>query len=80
MGLNDEAYANIRTQVLALDPLPLLDRIFNMVQQEATHKQIMLGHEQQTENVITFAVKDHPGMVERLICKHYRRRGHKEES
>ena len=31
LGLSDEMHANIRSQVLALDPLPSLDRIFNMV-------------------------------------------------
>jgi len=34
MGLDDEAYSNVRSQILTLDPLPALDKIFNMVQQE----------------------------------------------
>jgi len=34
MGLNDELYATIRSQILALDPLPPLDKIFNTTQQE----------------------------------------------
>ena len=30
MGLNDDLYSSLRSQILALDPLPKLDRIFNM--------------------------------------------------
>lgn len=31
MGLDDDVYGNIRSQILALDPLPSLDKIFSMV-------------------------------------------------
>jgi len=31
MGLNDDAYSSIQSQILTHDPLPSLDRIFNMV-------------------------------------------------
>jgi len=34
MGLNDETFSMIRSQVLALNPLPSIDVIFNMVTQE----------------------------------------------
>ena len=30
MELNDESYSTIRSQILALDPLPSLDKIFNI--------------------------------------------------
>jgi len=30
MGLSDETYGQIRSQILALDPLPQLERMFNM--------------------------------------------------
>jgi len=42
MGLNDEAFSTIRSQILALDPLPNLDVIFNMVTQEENHRRIMM--------------------------------------
>ena len=45
MGLEDESYATVRSQVLAMDPLPSLDRIFNMLQQEENHKSLMLGRD-----------------------------------
>ena len=41
IGLDDEAYSNVHSQILALDPLPSLDKIFNMVQQEENHKKVM---------------------------------------
>jgi len=41
MGLDDDLYLNIRGQILALDPVPPLDKIFKMVQQEENHKRMM---------------------------------------
>jgi len=37
MELNDEVFSTIHSQILALDPLPTLDVIFNMVTQEENH-------------------------------------------
>ena len=42
MGLDDDAFSTIRIQILTLDPLPLLDRMFDIVQQEENDKQIMV--------------------------------------
>ena len=42
MGLNDDLYSTLRSQILALDPLPSLDKIFNMTQQEENHKRVMM--------------------------------------
>ena len=38
MGLNDEEFSQIRSQILAQELLPNLDRIFNMVMQEENHQ------------------------------------------
>jgi len=43
MGLNDDLYSNIRGQILLIDPLPSLDKMFNMVHEEEHHKSFMLG-------------------------------------
>jgi len=43
MGLDDDAYSNIWSQILALDPLPLIDRIYSMVQQKENHKKVMVA-------------------------------------
>ena len=56
MGLDDDAYSNIQSQILALDPLPSLDKIYSMVQQEGNHKKVMQGREHKLENAFAFAV------------------------
>jgi len=56
MGLNDESFSTIRSQILALDPLPALDRVFNMVQQEEHHKRIMGTREPRCETAAAVAV------------------------
>jgi len=73
MGLNDENYSNIRSQILAQEPLPSLDKIFNMVSQEEVHKNLMIGREDKGENVAAFAVKTtrkSSQSIEKLICEH----------
>jgi len=56
MGLNDDAYSNIRSQILALDPLLLPDKIFSMVQQEENHKRVMSERDHKYENAAAFAI------------------------
>jgi len=73
MGLNDENYSNIRSQILSQEPLPRLDKIFNLVSQEETHKNLMVGREDKRKNVAAFAVKvtgKNSQPTEKLICKH----------
>ena len=55
MGLNDDAYSSIRSQILTHDPLPSLDRIFNMVMQEENHKSVMRGREDRSETSTAYA-------------------------
>ena len=38
MGLNDESFGNVRSPIIAREPLPPLDEIFNIIQQEENHK------------------------------------------
>ena len=81
MGLNDDGYSQIRSQILAQEPLPSLDRIFNMVMQEENHKNVMLQREGKTENAAAFAVnisKSVQAQGDRPTCKHCGKRGHEE--
>jgi len=32
MGLDDERYSTVRSQILAMEPFPLIEKIFNMLQ------------------------------------------------
>jgi len=77
VSLDDVSYANIQSQVLALDPLPTLDKIFNMILQEEHHKQLMLGRDLRT---VAFAVRHKSGGAERSTCKHCGRFGYDEAS
>ena len=58
MGLNDEAFSTVRSQILALDTLPRIDKVFNLVQQEEAHKGVMLNREGPTihDGAAAFAV------------------------
>ena len=47
--MNGELYSTLRSQILMLDPLPPLDKIFNMTQQEENHKKIMIARDNQNE-------------------------------
>ena len=51
MGRNDDSYATIRSQILALDPLPSLDR---MTQQEETHRKDMMARDNRNETAAAF--------------------------
>ena len=57
MSLDDESFFTIRNQVLAHDPLPSLDTVFNMVQQEEHHKKVMLGTDQRGGSMIAFVAR-----------------------
>jgi len=78
MGLNDEAYSTIRSQILALDPLSTLDRIFNMTQQEDSHKKLMITRDTQTESSMAFTMREQTHVYEKGTCKICGRYGHEE--
>jgi len=78
MGLNDELYAALRSQILALDPLPPLDKIFNMTQQEESHKKLILARDNRIESGVAFAAKEHGQIYEKGSCKICGRFGHEE--
>jgi len=83
MGLDDESFSNIRSKILTLEPLPTLDRMFNIVLQEENHKTVMLGREERID-AVAFVV-NHVGKVQqgagaggRITCKHCGRTGHEQ--
>ena len=57
MGLNDDAYSTIRSQILTMDHLPSLDRIFNITQQEENYKRIVTDRENHGDATMAFVVK-----------------------
>ena len=78
MGLNDDAYSTIRSQMLAMGPLTSLDRIFNITRQAENYKQVVINRDQHGESVMALAIKEQSKIVEkgaRRICGRY---GHEE--
>lgn len=49
--LDDDIYDIIWSQILALDPLPFLYKVFSMVQQEENHKRMMVSCDHKQESV-----------------------------
>ena len=82
MGLNDEKFGFLRGQILATDPLPPLDKIFNIVRQEEHHKGVIQRREEKVDSALAFAVpmKTNQSNLERPTCKHCGRTGHDEAS
>jgi len=78
MGLNDEMYSNIRGQILAIEPLPSLDKIFNMVHQEENHKNLMMDRDERVEGVAMFAVFEKITNSDKPTCKQCGKFGHDE--
>jgi len=68
MGLEDEAHSTIRSQILALDPLPSLDKIFNIIQQEENHKRLILGRDNKAETIMAVAVREKSNAAEKGSC------------
>jgi len=82
MGLDDDAYSNIRSQILTLDLLPSLDRIYSMVQQEDNHKKVMVGRDRKHDRAMAFAVnvKGRTYGGDKGSCTHGGKIGHEEAS
>ena len=80
MGLNDDRYSSITSQILTLGPLPSLDCIFNMIVQEENHISMMFGLEDRNENAVAFAMmhgeRAKGTVIEKGNCTHCGRYGH----
>ena len=72
IGLDDEKYGTLRGHILAMDPLPDLDRIYNLVCQEEHHKRYMIDCESKSKAAITLAInRKHPSRTgEHPVCTH----------
>ncbi|CAM8991331.1 unnamed protein product [Rhodiola kirilowii] len=89
MGLDDNLYGTVRSNILAQDPLPRLNRVYSLIVQEERHK--MIANERApTQDVVAFAaqsksspVRSSPAVrsesstrVEKSSCTHCGRVGH----
>lgn len=83
LGLNYDLYSEIHRQILAMEPLPSVEKIFNIVTQEEKHKKLMLGRDDRSETPVAYAVSQGGqtlGSSDRGACKHCRRFRHNESS
>jgi hypothetical protein len=55
MGLDDEMYGTLRSNIIAQDPLPSLNRVYALAVQEERHKHMTKGRDARTE-AVAFAV------------------------
>ena len=81
MGLNDALYSQTRRQIFATEPLPPLEKIFNIVTQEEQHRRLMVDRDERTETAAAFAVSHGEraqASIERGMCKQCGRFGHEE--
>jgi len=78
MGLDDKTFSSARSQVLARDPLPSLDTIFNIIQQEENHKRIIMERDHRAENTVAFITGELSNIVEKPTCKRCGKYGHDE--
>ena len=83
MGLDDDSSSPVRSQILALDSLPSLDKIFNLVQQEENHRRVMIGRDNKQDSMAVFAVSHQAktqSSHERPTCTHCGKYGHEERN
>ncbi|KAL2899670.1 Dihydroorotase [Bienertia sinuspersici] len=55
LGLEDDQYGALRTQILSMEPFPSLNKAFALVTQEARHKTIVRSRDDKAE-IVSFAV------------------------
>jgi len=71
MGLNDDEFSQIRSQILAQEPLLNLNMIFNMVMREENHKKLMIQCDRKEDTMVALAVNTSKSALnfERPTCK-----------
>ncbi|RVX05144.1 hypothetical protein CK203_020252 [Vitis vinifera] len=80
MGLNTDLYAQLRTNILSQDPLPSLDRAYQLVIQDERVRLAKAVTEDKPAEVLSFAVRTGAGRgrgkTERPVCSHCKKTGH----
>ncbi|KAA8525289.1 hypothetical protein F0562_007144 [Nyssa sinensis] len=86
MGLNDELFGTIRSQILAMDPLPSIGRAYAMVIQEEKHKSVTRGREDKSDTAafVVYARGRDRNQQQReenkSTCTHCGKYGHDDQS
>jgi transposase InsO family protein len=76
MGLEETMYGTVRSNILAQDPLPNLNKVYSILIQEERVKTISRGKDERGE-VMAFAVRNRgDGKDKNMVCSHCKRTGH----
>jgi gag-polypeptide of LTR copia-type/Retrotransposon gag protein len=89
MGLDDAVFGTVRSNILSMEPLPSLNKVYSLVIQEERHRSVARGKEDRGD-AVGFAVQaskprdglqmDHqtskPGSGDRPVCSHCNKVGH----
>ncbi|KAL2940785.1 Retrovirus-related Pol polyprotein from transposon TNT 1-94 [Bienertia sinuspersici] len=85
LGLDDVQFSSIRTQILGMEPFPVLNKAFSMVSQEERHKSIIREREETAAVSFTAQAPSIQPIVsarlsstsyQRPYCTHCHRHGH----
>nr|KAJ0185472.1 hypothetical protein LSAT_V11C900483690 [Lactuca sativa] len=84
MGLNSDYFSSLRTNILSQDPLPSLDKAFQLVVQDECVRTTNMAIEEKPADVLGFSVRTNTkgrGRGEKtdksyLLCSHYKKNGH----
>ncbi|KAH7560579.1 hypothetical protein JRO89_XS10G0048100 [Xanthoceras sorbifolium] len=80
MGLNTDLYAQLRTNIFSQDPLPSLDRAYQLVIQDEHVRLAKAVTDDKPVEVLGFAIRTGAGRgrgnTERLVCSHCKKTGH----
>ncbi|KAH7570961.1 hypothetical protein JRO89_XS05G0230800 [Xanthoceras sorbifolium] len=80
MGLNTDLYAQLRTNILSQDPLPSLDRAYQLVIQDERVRLAKAVTDDKPAEVLGFAIRTGAGRgrgnTERPVCSHCKKTGH----
>ncbi|VFQ73594.1 unnamed protein product [Cuscuta campestris] len=76
LGLDDEQFGNIRSQIIGTEPVPDLDRVYFLVTQEERHRHIVRTRDDRTDSVAFAARSDKRPLVPNRSCSHCGRTNH----
>ncbi|RAL51728.1 hypothetical protein DM860_010446 [Cuscuta australis] len=81
LGLDDEQFGPLRSNLLGTEPIPDLDRVFHLVSQEERHRTIIRSRDDKTDAMAFATRRDDritrpPPPSEKLLCTHCGRTNH----
>ena len=81
MGLDENMYRTVRSNILAQDPLPNMNKVYSILVQEKRVKTIARGKEERGE-IMALITRTRPDERDKsgVVCSHCKRMGHKSDT